>query len=98
VHVPAPGGRPGGYPARVSAAGIELDLPVDIPEAQAIAINATAARWDGIERIGDDGTVTFTDDVADVTERVLGLRLERVAADEMDTVADALEARLRAAG
>jgi hypothetical protein len=97
VHVPAPGGRPGGYPARLSTAGVTLDLPADVSEAQAIAINATAARWDGIERIDGDGTVTFTADVCATTERVLGLRLDRVTAADMDAVADELAARLRAA-
>src|SRR5207247_3376230 len=27
LHVPAPAGRPGGYPVLVSRAGVELDLP-----------------------------------------------------------------------
>jgi hypothetical protein len=97
VHVPAPGGRPGGYPALVSAAGIELDLPAGIPESEAIAINATAARWDGIERIDADGTVTFTQDVFDSTARVLGRGIDRVTVEEVDAVAAELESRLRAA-
>jgi hypothetical protein len=97
VHVPAPGGLPGGYPAQISAGGVTLDLPAGVSESQAIAINATAARWDGIERIDDAGTVTFTPDVADTTERLLGLRLDRVTAAELDAMADELEARLRAA-
>jgi hypothetical protein len=97
VHVPAPGGRPGGYPALASTSGVALDLPDGVPEAHAIAINATAARWDGIERIDADGTVTFTTEVAEATERLLGLRLAAVRADEMDLVADELKARLHAA-
>jgi hypothetical protein len=40
--------------------------------------------------------VTFTRAVADVTERLLGLRLERVEAGEMDAVADELAQRLGA--
>ena len=36
--------------------------------------------------------------MTDATQRVLGLRLDRVTAADMDAVADALEARLRAAG
>lgn len=98
VHVPAPGGRPGGYPALASTSGVVLDLPDGVPEPHAIAINATAARWDGIERIDGEGTVTFTAEVAEATERLLGLRLATVRADEMDAVADELETRLHAAG
>jgi hypothetical protein len=97
VHVPAPGGRPGGYPTQISSSGIALDLPEGITESQAIAINATAARWDGIERIDGDGTVTFTADVAEGTERVLGLRLDLVRSSDLDAVARELDERLRAA-
>jgi hypothetical protein len=94
VHVPAPGGRPGGYPARLSRAGVDLDLPPDLTEPEACAVNAVAARWDGIERIAADGTVTFTAGVADATEQSLGLRLEHVAVDEHDATAAELAARL----
>lgn len=94
VHVPAPGGRPGGYPVRLSRAGVELDLPEGLTETDARAINAVAARWDGIEHIGHDGTVTFTPAVADATERLLGLRLGRLTLDDHAIVADELVARL----
>jgi hypothetical protein len=97
VHVPAPDGRPGGYPARLSSRGIALDLPDSVPESEAVAINATAARWDGIEQIDAHGTITFTRDVADTTSRVLGWPLERIAVEEIDAVTAELEARLRAA-
>lgn len=94
VHVPAPAGRPGGYPALLSRAGVALDLPDGLSEDDARAVNAVAARWDGIEQIAADGTVTFTAALADATERVLGHRLERVAVDEHDAVADELTARM----
>jgi hypothetical protein len=97
VHVPAPGGRPGGYPATLSSGGVALDLPGEVSEDEAIAINATAARWDGIERIDASGTVTFTPDVTRRTAELLGLALERVTAGELDDVADELEARLQSA-
>jgi hypothetical protein len=97
VHAPAPDGRPGGYPALASRSGVVLDLPDSVPEAHAIAINAAAARWDGIERIDGEGTVTFTPEVAEATERLLGLRLETVRAEDMDAAADELDERLRAA-
>jgi hypothetical protein len=94
VHAPAPGGRPGGYPVTASVSGVALDLPPGMPESEAIAINAAAARWDGIERIDPDGTITFTDAVAEASERMLGTRLERVAVGEIDDVAAELERRL----
>ena len=94
LHVPAPGGRPGGYPVRISRAGIELDLPDGMTESDAVAINSVAARWDGIERIEADGSFVYTRWVSEELERTLGLRLERVEPGDCDAVADELMARL----
>lgn len=96
IHVPGPAGRPGGYPVLASRGRVELDLPSDVSEEEAIAINATAARWDGIERIADDGTITFTREVAEASEQHLGWRLQRVAPEELDDVAERLAGRLAA--
>jgi hypothetical protein len=84
THAPAPGGRPGGYPVRLSRSRVELDLPDGLDEAAAVAVNEQAARLDGIERIEADGTIVFT-------EPFLGI--ERVRPDDVDAVADELEAR-----
>jgi hypothetical protein len=58
---PAPGGLHGGYPVRIAAGSVSLDLPPGVSEEDAIAYNARVGRGDGIERIDDDGTVHFTD-------------------------------------
>ena len=97
IHAPAPDGRPGGYPVLASRAGVTLDLPDGISEAHAIAVNATAARWDGIETIGADGSVAYTRECADAIEAQLGWRLERIAPGELDGVAAELAARRQAA-
>jgi hypothetical protein len=81
THAPAPGGRPGGYPVRLSRDAIEVDWP---DEAAAVAINERAQRWDGIERIEPDGTLVFT-------QELFGVGATRVAPHELDDVADALE-------
>jgi hypothetical protein len=94
LHVPAPGGRPGGYPVTISRAGVELDLPDGVSEGDAIAVNAVAARWDGIERIASDGTVTFTTEASEEIKRTLGLPLEHITLDQHPAVADELAARL----
>jgi hypothetical protein len=93
THAPAPNGLPGGYPVRLSRRGAELDLPAHLTREEAIALNERAARFDGIERIEPDGTIVFTAGVVAGTERLLGLRLERVRPDEVDEVADELAAR-----
>ena len=95
THAPAPNGLPGGYPVRLSRRGVELDLPPDIPLEEAIAVNERAAAFDGIERIAGDGTIVFTTEVAAETERLLGVRLDRVRPDEVDAVADELAVRAR---
>jgi hypothetical protein len=95
THAPAPNGLPGGYPVHLSRRGVELDLPAHLTREEAIALNERAARFDGIERIEPDGTVVFTGEVAAGTERLLGLRLERVRPDEVDGAADELAARAR---
>lgn len=81
AHAPAPGGRPGGYPVRISRAGIELDWP---DEREAVALNERAARWDGLERVEPDGTLVFT-------HELFGVGVSRVAPHELDAVADELE-------
>ncbi len=96
VHLPAPDGRPGGYPVLASRAGIALDLPAGLDEESARGVNVVAARWDGVEQIAADGTVTFTDAVAELSEELLGLRLERVAPDEHGAVGAELRARAAA--
>ncbi len=63
-------------------------------EADAIAVNAVAARWDGIERIASDGTVTYTVEASEEIKRTLGLALERITLGEHSAVADELAARL----
>lgn len=94
LHVPAPAGRPGGYPVTISRAGIRLDLPAGVSETDAIAINAVAARWDGIEMISADGTLTFTAAASDQIARHLGPRLTTITLNEYQPVADELAAQL----
>lgn len=80
AHAPAPGGRPGGYPVRISRSAVELEWD----EAEAVAVNERAQRWDGIERIEADGTLVFT-------QELFGVGATRVAPHELDAVADDLE-------
>lgn len=60
THVSGPMGMPGGYPARIGAGHVDLDLPDGMTPEEAISLNSAAARWDGIDRVDSDGTVTFT--------------------------------------
>ena len=66
ASMPGFDGLPGGYPLRIEAGEVELDLPPGVTLAEAVQYNERLARKDGIESIGDDGTVTFTAKVAQV--------------------------------
>ena len=82
THVSAPMGLPGGYPAVVGSGRIELRLPPDLAEAEAVSINDRAARFDGIERIEADGTVVYTAESRAAMES-LGYRCEAVEFDDL---------------
>ena len=82
THVTAPMGRPGGYPAVVASGQVELCLPPGLQEAEAVAINDRAARFDGVQRIESDGTVVYTAEAAAAMEN-LGYRCEAVTFDDL---------------
>jgi hypothetical protein len=91
THAPAPAGRPGGYPVLASRGGVTLDLPPGLSEADAIELNTRAGRWDGLEAVEADGTLVFTEAIAESTEQVLGVRIARIGPGELDDVALELE-------
>jgi len=94
THAPAPNGLPGGYPVKVSAAGVELDLASDWTEEQAVAVNRAGFPFDGIEGLEEDGTVVFTEPAVVALEKILGRRVERMRVDDVPTVAAQLTDRL----
>ena len=84
VNLPGPNGLPGGYPTRVSAKGVEIALPDDITLEKAIEINEGSNRCDGIEKIDDNGDITFTDETTEVMKRMLGYDCKILKMDEVD--------------
>jgi len=72
THSPGPNGLPGGYPVRLSAKGAEVVLPEELTLEEAIRINKEAQRYDGVERIEDDGTVVFADHATRIMKEMLG--------------------------
>jgi hypothetical protein len=57
ANLPGPLGLPGGYPVRISAGHLKLDLPPGVDEAAAVAFNLGAAAHDGIDHAS--GSVRF---------------------------------------
>jgi hypothetical protein len=60
ASLPGPLGLPGGYPVRIQGRTIELDLPTDMPQSQALALNSQWAERDGVH-VERDGKVTFSE-------------------------------------
>jgi hypothetical protein len=94
VNVPAPRGLPGGYPARAGDLTLELDLPW--PLEQARDVNERAARWDGIQTIDVDGTVTLTKQAAGVLRDLLAYEAGPLRPGDAAAAAEELQARFTA--
>ncbi|GIF39550.1 hypothetical protein [Actinoplanes xinjiangensis] len=96
VHAPAPGGLPGGYPVRVGARGVELDLPAGVTVAEAIGVNEAGLLADGIEHIdATTGTVTFAEPEMAIMQRMLGYHCRTMKLSEAADHAAELGARYR---
>jgi hypothetical protein len=61
TSVPGPFGLPGGWPVRVDKGKMRLDLPDGLSVDAGVHCQSEAAKFDGIEGIAADGTVTFTE-------------------------------------
>jgi hypothetical protein len=58
---PAPLGLPGGFPVRIEAGTLELDLPPGADLEEAAEYCRRIAHGDGVDHIDGDGTVHFTE-------------------------------------
>ena len=58
-HVPGPRGLPGGYPVRLKADQIDLDLPASLTRSEAIAWNLRYEQECGLV-VGPDGRAAYT--------------------------------------
>jgi hypothetical protein len=85
THLPGIGKLIGGYPVLASRAGITLDLPHEWSLDQAVAVNDTSLKWDGIEMVTSDGTIVFTKETRKALFGLLGRQVETL------TVSDAAE-------
>lgn len=93
AHAPAIDGRPGGYPVIVSSSGLELDLPSNLSLQEALELNESGQRRDGIERITSDGTVYFAPEQMAVMERLIGYRCDEMPLADVFSRAEELAAK-----
>ena len=78
LHVPSPNGLPGGYPVIVQNGAINLNLPVEWSENQAIEAMQQAHKCDGIDKIGADGSIYFNPESVAILDREMGFSLPLV--------------------
>lgn len=95
IHTPAPRGLPGGYPVMVSNRGLKLAPIEGLTLEEAIAINESSHRFDGIERIEADGTVVFCPESSEVLKNAFGYDCQRLSPDESEERAKELIARFK---
>jgi hypothetical protein len=96
VHAPGWHGLPGGYPVRISPTGTQLDLPPQLSELEAVAINRDGQRLDGIKSISDEGTVEFTAESSAIMRSELGYDCHRLTLADIEEAAIELGARYAA--
>lgn len=94
-HVPGPNGLPGGYPVRLAGTAIELELPVGLTRAGAVAWNASFEEQNGLT-VSSDGWIRFTGILGSkLSEHIPDLRMG-FAVQELETICDEM-LQLRAA-
>lgn len=93
VHAPGPIGMIGGYPVRIEAGQVHLDLPAGLSEQDAVAVNVSGQRGDGIAEIRADGTVVFEDSAMAVLARELGYDCTEMRLSEADDCAEEIASR-----
>jgi len=90
THAPGPQGLPGGYPVRLDARGAEVVVPQGLTLEEAIHINEEAQKYDGIERIEDDGSVVLTDKAHRIMGELLRFERKRFNISESEVIAKEL--------
>jgi len=93
THSPGPNGLVGGYPFRIGAKGVKIELPEGVTMEQAIKINTDDAKYEGIEKIKEDGTLVVTDEACEIAKKHLGVECREIrVADTADWAKELLAA------
>lgn len=95
LHAPGPEGLPGGYPVLVGPRGVRVPAIKDLSRQAAIEINEASHKFDGIETIGPDGTVIFSDQTVEIMSTELGYHCQQLPPSEIEGRAAELLERFR---
>lgn len=93
VHAPGPGGLPGAYPIRAQGNGVEIVLPQGLTFDGAVHLNQEGQQLDGIERVGDDGTVYFAERNMVILKETLGYECTHMPLSEVEQWATELKTK-----
>ena len=88
ISAPAPFGLPGGYPVVIADGVISLDLPPGQELDEVSAWQAAIARYDGVDSIAPDSTVTFTERACEAVAAVAPWLTEPLHPDDAPERAD----------
>jgi len=97
-HTPGPNGLIGGYPVRVSRKGVKIELPQEVTMEEAIKINTEAAKYEGFEKIKDDGTIVITDEAYQTTKKILGYECREIRPEDFEYWAKLLITKIKKLG
>jgi hypothetical protein len=89
THVPGPFGLPGGYPVHIVGTRMELNLPANLSECEAIAWNERIAVADGV-RILSNGNVEFAEETKIAFKQYLPRISGGFHASEIDKVTQSM--------
>jgi hypothetical protein len=78
VHGAGPHGLPGGYPLKVGMGKVLLDLPYGVAREEAIQVNESGQRQDGIDAILADGRVLFGSRHMEIMRKELGFSMNEM--------------------
>lgn len=92
VHGAGVNGMPGCVTARLDRRGAEVVLPDDLTLDQVVQIGLGGMKFDGIERVEDDGTAVFTEATAEYMRRALDLDWPRMRLDQAEEMSHDLAA------
>jgi hypothetical protein len=89
THAPGPNGLPGGYPILIRHHSISLELPKQVGERGAVAMNQDAANSDGIV-VCEDGMISLSDRAMDALARHSRVFAQRFPVTQLSEVSSQL--------
>jgi hypothetical protein len=94
-YAPGPKGLLGGYTIRLNAEGVEVILPDDLKFEEAVKINVEGLKFDGIEKVRDDGTVILTKRMSEAVKNSFNYDLKEFRIEQVEKIADELMERMK---